>query len=344
MKSLCLFLALVCSSLLSAQYTGGSSDGDDEDEILNKLFNGNTATATGFVFLTHPSNTTVWKNDVSAMVDVVSSNNLQFGGSTSITLSLASNPGTATLSGTTTLNASSGRAGFSGLYLDKSGSGYTLSASASGLNSATGNTFNVSAASLSIRSQPPSYTYTTQAFGLSVAVVDANGTQLTLANPSLSLSIATNPGSSTLSGTTTVQASAGLATFSGLSLNNEGMGYVLQIANPDMNSLNTHAFDVLSNLAFFGGSSDGDDVATLTATLPVSGHRFWIGGLGATPTDWNDALNWLPNTAVPGHEEIASRSYLNTGRSEVQCRYDNDLKKAIELLNDNNSWKAILKR
>jgi hypothetical protein len=32
MKSLCLFLALVCCSLLSAQYTGGSSDGDDEDE------------------------------------------------------------------------------------------------------------------------------------------------------------------------------------------------------------------------------------------------------------------------------------------------------------------------
>jgi len=336
MKSLCLFLALACCSLLSAQYTGGSSDGDDEDEILNKLFNGNTATATGFVFLTHPSNTTVWKNDVSAMVDVVSSNNLQFGGSTSITLSLASNPGTATLSGTTTLNASSGRAGFSGLYLDKSGSGYTLSASATGLNSATGNTFNVSAASLSMRSQPPSYTYTTQAFGLSVAVVDANGTQLTLANPSLSLSIATNPGSSTLSGTTTVQASAGLATFSGLSLNNEGMGYVLQIANPDMNSLNTQAFDVLSNLAFFGGSSDGDDVATLTATLPVSGHRFWIGGLGAISTDWNDALNWLPNTAVPGQSDRIALEPNNNGHNPIL-----DQNRTVNSLNFNGANKKV---
>lgn len=336
MKSLCLFLALAFCHSLYAQYTGGSSDGDDEDEILNKLFNGNTATATGLVFLTHPSNTTVWKNDVSAMVDVVSSNNLQFGGSNSITLSLASNPGTATLSGTTTLNASSGRANFSGLYLDKSGSGYTLSASATGLNSATSNSFNVSAASLSMRSQPPTYTYANQPFGLSVAVVDANGTQLTLANPSLSLSIATNPGSSTLSGTTSVQASAGLATFSGLSLNNEGMGYVLQIANPDMNSLNTQAFDVLSNLAFFGGSSDGDDVATLTATLPVSGHRYWIGGLGATPTDWNDPLNWLPNTAVPGQSDRIAIEPNNNGHNPIL-----DQNRTVNSLNFNGADKKV---
>jgi len=43
-------------------------------------------------------------------------------------------------------------------------------------------------------------------------------------------------------------------------------------------------------------------------------------------------------------EEIASRYYLNTGRSEVQCRYDSDLKKAVEVLNDNSKWREILKR
>jgi carboxyl-terminal processing protease len=41
-------------------------------------------------------------------------------------------------------------------------------------------------------------------------------------------------------------------------------------------------------------------------------------------------------------EEIASRYYLNTGRSEVQCRYDSDLKKAIELINDTQKLKQIL--
>ncbi|MCS6818766.1 MAG: S41 family peptidase [Chitinophagales bacterium] len=43
-------------------------------------------------------------------------------------------------------------------------------------------------------------------------------------------------------------------------------------------------------------------------------------------------------------EEIASRYYLNTGRIEVQCRYDNDLKTAVELLSDPERIKSILQK
>jgi carboxyl-terminal processing protease len=41
-------------------------------------------------------------------------------------------------------------------------------------------------------------------------------------------------------------------------------------------------------------------------------------------------------------EEIASRYYLNTGRSVMQCRTDEDLKRAVTVLNDANQLQTIL--
>lgn len=43
-------------------------------------------------------------------------------------------------------------------------------------------------------------------------------------------------------------------------------------------------------------------------------------------------------------EEIASRYYLNSGRAEVQCRYDNDLKEAIKLLSEPARMNKILNK
>jgi hypothetical protein len=61
----------------------------------------------------------------------------------SITIALGSNPGGATLSGTTTVNAVNGVATFSDLSLDRAGTGYTLAASSSGLTGATSTSFNI---------------------------------------------------------------------------------------------------------------------------------------------------------------------------------------------------------
>jgi carboxyl-terminal processing protease len=41
-------------------------------------------------------------------------------------------------------------------------------------------------------------------------------------------------------------------------------------------------------------------------------------------------------------EEIVSRYYLNTGRTEASFKSDKELKKAIEVLNDENKVKEIL--
>ena len=65
--------------------------------------------------------------------------------SASVTLSLASNPGSATLSGTLTVSAVSGVATFSNLSLNSAASGYTLQATAAGLTGAVSTAFNITA-------------------------------------------------------------------------------------------------------------------------------------------------------------------------------------------------------
>ncbi len=63
--------------------------------------------------------------------------------SEAVTLALGANPGGATLSGTLTVNARDGVASFSDLAIDRAGSGYTLTATATGFDSATSQAFDV---------------------------------------------------------------------------------------------------------------------------------------------------------------------------------------------------------
>src|SRR5262249_12002787 len=60
-----------------------------------------------------------------------------------VTISLATNPTAATLSGTLTRTAVNGIATFNDLSIDKAGTGYRLAASASGLTGATSDPFDV---------------------------------------------------------------------------------------------------------------------------------------------------------------------------------------------------------
>ena len=63
-----------------------------------------------------------------------------------VTVVIGSNPGSAALSGTATVNAVAGVATFSGLSINKAATGYTLVASASGASDAASNTFNITPA------------------------------------------------------------------------------------------------------------------------------------------------------------------------------------------------------
>ncbi len=58
------------------------------------------------------------------------------------------------------------------------------------------------------------------------------------------MTLASNPGNSVLSGTTSVDAVNGPAVFSDLTLNNPGTGYILQASSGSLTSVQTSGFDV----------------------------------------------------------------------------------------------------
>ena len=128
-----------------------------------------------------------------------------------VTVALANNPGGATLGGTLTVTAQSGVATFSGLTLDKAGTGYTLLVSASGLASATTSAFDVTPAAatqLVVTTQPPAASWPGSGFGLIVSAEDPFGNVDPSFGGSVTVALANNPGGATLGGTLTVTAQA----------------------------------------------------------------------------------------------------------------------------------------
>jgi hypothetical protein len=141
-KKLYLLALLLTGTCLQAQYLGGNGRGETRQTVTAELLDGTTATATGIVFISSPANTII-PNTFSATAWVVGSNNLRFNSSASVALSIGNNPGSGTLSGTTTVAASSGVAEFTGLSINNAGVGYTLSATSTGLSSGTSNSFDI---------------------------------------------------------------------------------------------------------------------------------------------------------------------------------------------------------
>jgi len=104
--------------------------------------------AAKLAFTTQPSNATAGTalgTQPSVTIQDAAGNTVT-NASNSITLTIGTNPGGGTLSVTTNpLTATNGAAQFSGVSIDKTGNGYTLIASASGLTAATSNAFNITA-------------------------------------------------------------------------------------------------------------------------------------------------------------------------------------------------------
>ena len=153
-----------------------------------------------------------------------------------ITLTLATDPsgGTATVTGGGPVNAVNGVATFAGVSLDKAGVGYTVVASAPGLASDVSVPFDIGPAAPSrLRfSVQPSNAVAGAVIvpDVVVQIVDAFGNVVPETDLMfLSIVAATDPssGSATVS-YTPINAVAGVATFSGLSIDVPGVGYQLQ--------------------------------------------------------------------------------------------------------------------
>src|SRR5947199_3333956 len=211
--------------------------------------------ATQLVFGTEPG-TTVANRLITPAVKVRALDvlgNLVPGFTGSVTVALGTNPGGAILSGTTPVAAVSGVATFFDLSLNKTGTGYTLTASASGFAPVTSTPFDIipgTATQLAFTVQP-SNTVAGAAISPAVQVtaLDPAGNPVPSFTGSVTVALGTNTGGSTLSGTTTVAAVNGVASFVDLSLNKTGTGYWLTATATGLNTATSSVFDITAGLA-----------------------------------------------------------------------------------------------
>jgi hypothetical protein len=222
---------------------------------LTVNFTAVTQAATQIVFGVQPGNTTAGATISPAVtVKVEDSNgNVVTTDTSNVTIAIGTNPGGGTVSGTLTVAAVSGIATFSTLSLNKAGVGYTLTAADDGLTKATSRAFNITpgtATQLVLGVQPSNTTAAaTISPAVTVKVEDSLGNVVSTDASNVTVAIGTNPSAGTLSGTTTVAAVSGTATFSTLSINKVGTGYTLTAADGALTPATSSAFNVTAGTA-----------------------------------------------------------------------------------------------
>jgi sugar lactone lactonase YvrE len=227
---------------------------------------GNTATITGtatvaaatspykLVFTAQPSSSKAGAF-IAPVVQVSiedSHNHVVTSNNSKVTVAIGANPGNGALGGTLTVAAVKGVANFRNLWINKSGTGYTLGATDStlGAGMATSRSFNVipAAARKLVFTTQPSSTRTGTAISpvVQVSVEDAYGNVVTSNSSRVTVALGANPGKGKLSGSRTVAAIRGVATFRNLSINKAGIGYTLTAKDGSLPKATSRAFSIMS--------------------------------------------------------------------------------------------------
>jgi len=221
----------------------------------SNTFNITPGTATQLVFGTQPSNTAAGSAITPAVTVQVedANNNVVTTSTTAVAIAIGTNPAGGTLSGTTNVNAVNGIATFSNLSINKTGTGYALAASSTGLAGMASNAFNITpgTASKLAFSQQPTNTQAGSSItpAITVQVEDANGNLVTTSTGSIAVAIGTNPGGGSLGGTLTQSAVNGVATFANLSINKTGTGYTLAAGSTGLAGTTSNAFNITAGAA-----------------------------------------------------------------------------------------------
>ena len=107
-----------------------------------------------------------------------------------------------------------------------------------------------------------------------VEIRDANGARAVLARDAVTLGLGANPGAGTLGGTKTVNAVAGVATFSGLTVDKVGAGYTLATSSGALAGATSAAFDITpaaaARLAVTAQPSSGMAGTVITPAVQVA--------------------------------------------------------------------------
>ena len=154
------------------------------------------------------------------------------GSNASVTVALTGGPGNATLSGTTTVVAANGLVTFGNLLVSRTGTGFILTASSTGLTSVATAPFTVGTGtgSLSITTAIPASVVSGSTLPtISVQLLDANSAPLTTAGVGVTLSL--SPSGSLSATTPQLTNASGVATFTGVTISAAaGTGYSIVAA------------------------------------------------------------------------------------------------------------------
>jgi hypothetical protein len=249
-----------CSVDKAGTYTLTATDGL-LTSATSSSFTITAGAASKLAFTTQPgggASSTAWATQPTVTVQDAYGNTVTSGtGSTaSVTIAIGTNPGGGTLSGTATVSAVAGVATFGNLSINTPATGYTLTATSGGYTSAVSSLFTITAGAaskLAFTTQPgggaSSTAWATQP---TVTVQDAYGNTVTSgtgSTASVTIAIGTNPGGGTLSGTATVSAVAGVATFGNLSINTPATGYTLTATSGGYTSAVSSLFTITAGAA-----------------------------------------------------------------------------------------------
>jgi len=224
----------------------------------------------------------------------------------SVTVAIADNPAGGTLSGTKTLAANAGVASFSTLSIDRSGSGYTLAATAGGLTGATSAPFAIvpgAATALAFGVQPTTATANANISPpVQVRAVDALGNLATTYSGNVTVAIGANPGAGSLSGTRTFAAVNGVVTYNALSINNVGAGYTLTVTAGGLTGATSAPFNIIASTAstlFFSGQPQNGTAGTALSPAIVVQARD-VSGQVASSFNGNVTLAITAGTGAGG--------------------------------------------
>jgi Spherulation-specific family 4 len=250
-------------------YTLQATDGT-LTPATSSTFSVSVGAAAQLAFTTQPGGGTsgsAWPAQPAVSVED-SSGNVVTGSTSSVTLAIASQPGTgATLScRSNPVTAPAGAASFSGCKITGKAGSYTLKATARNLTSATTSTFAITAGPAT------RLVFTTQPGGgasgsawpaqPAVAVEDSSGNVVTGSTSPVTLGIASQPGGGAALGCAAnpVTASAGVAAFAGCEIAGRSGSYTLKATSSGLSSATSGTFRI-------GSGSSSASLADVLAHL-----------------------------------------------------------------------------
>ncbi|WP_390568119.1 beta strand repeat-containing protein, partial [Zavarzinella formosa] len=146
----------------------------------------------------------------------------------------AASPGTGLPSGTTGHQGTDGAAGEEG---DQGGAGTGGLPGLTGGSSGNSSTTGVIARQFAISTEPPTSVKAGGAFTIVCEALGSNGAVDTSFNGNVKIDFANNPSSASLTGTLTVKAVNGIATFDDLHIDKVGVGYTFKATRPGLSSI-----------------------------------------------------------------------------------------------------------